>query len=183
MFGCQPIAIEHCPEQYHLKFGSTSKPPTEIRKSPKSSVGRTLTVSQRYKRLGMCGTSETNYIPCISRWKANSVFQQCCKRFVDKNCIDLCQYETNEFKAILTLMEAKSNGCSLTNISAILYCASQNRNNNRCCEHMEFGVDDTKHCRRFCNPSEEKIDYLSEGDLICIQNWNVVMYCHLSGLA
>ncbi|KHJ98515.1 hypothetical protein OESDEN_01489 [Oesophagostomum dentatum] len=48
---------------------------------------------------GNCGTSGTNWKPCIERKVADQVFGSCCERFVPPECRGLCIYETNAIEA------------------------------------------------------------------------------------
>ncbi len=73
-------------------------------------------------------------------------------------------------------------------MSSILHCAAQNNDNRDCCAmlHMsEQRMDAPKaeHCLRFCDPAgAEPIKRLQLQDISCLYNWNVIMYCHQSGL-
>uniref|UniRef100_A0A914VIL6 Domain of unknown function DB domain-containing protein n=1 Tax=Plectus sambesii TaxID=2011161 RepID=A0A914VIL6_9BILA len=98
----------------------------------------------------------------------------------------------------------------LENTNQLLYCASQNHNNRQCC--TDLGLADPilqvgDHCLRMCDVSfrewrwrsdplqqhwetgrvswegkKHSIDNLSRQDLVCLANWNVIMYCHHGGL-
>jgi hypothetical protein len=46
-----------------------------------------------------CGTKETDYTPCLSRERADSIFSQCCNQYVPQGCYSLCQYESDELTA------------------------------------------------------------------------------------
>uniref|UniRef100_A0AC34PV12 Uncharacterized protein n=1 Tax=Panagrolaimus sp. JU765 TaxID=591449 RepID=A0AC34PV12_9BILA len=131
----------------------------------------------------MCGTTLSSFIPCVSRKHANVLFRSCCEKFVDVNCLDLCRFETRRSDAVKAFKSAMEKKCSLTNMSAILYCASQNRNNKQCCNHLKLGTTTrSTTCLKFCDPSKNMIGTLTAKDLVCLQNWNVLMFCHLSGL-
>uniref|UniRef100_A0A914D880 Domain of unknown function DB domain-containing protein n=1 Tax=Acrobeloides nanus TaxID=290746 RepID=A0A914D880_9BILA len=85
------------------------------------------------------------------------------------------------------ILQATTSGkCNLKYLSSILYCASQNQDNKQCCQHLsladqQLGVGDR--CLRFCDPSGEKgIKSIQKEDVSCLYNWNVIMYCHHSGI-
>lgn len=46
-----------------------------------------------------CGTIETDYLPCMTREKADSIFSHCCSQYVPQGCHSLCQYESDELTA------------------------------------------------------------------------------------
>ncbi|VDD94319.1 unnamed protein product [Enterobius vermicularis] len=133
-----------------------------------------------------CGTAQTDYAPCISKIRANSMFKQCCQQFAPEGCHELCQYETEEVVARNLLMRViRNSNCSLKNIAAVLFCASQNQDNRKCCEHLsmadpKLGVGNR--CLRFCDPAGEGISKIARNDVTCLFNWNVLMYCHHSGI-
>ncbi|KAM3727380.1 Histone acetyltransferase KAT2A [Dirofilaria immitis] len=133
-----------------------------------------------------CGTAETDYTPCIIRSRADVLFRQCCQLYVPEDCHDLCQYENDEILARNLLMKIiVSRKCGLKYISAILYCASQNQDNRKCCEHLnlsdgKLGVGDR--CLRFCDPAGQGINAISKSDATCLYNLNVILYCHQSGI-
>uniref|UniRef100_A0A914DYU4 Domain of unknown function DB domain-containing protein n=1 Tax=Acrobeloides nanus TaxID=290746 RepID=A0A914DYU4_9BILA len=145
-------------------------------------ISNLMSNGQYYKQEKMCGTYESDFVPCIGKGEADKIFRGCCEQYVDRECLDLCHYETEEYKALLNLQKVHMEGCKLENISPILYCASQNRNNRKCCEYLNFDENDAGHCMRMCNPGRERINILKPEDLTCLANWNVLMYCHLSGL-
>uniref|UniRef100_A0A914WBW1 Domain of unknown function DB domain-containing protein n=1 Tax=Plectus sambesii TaxID=2011161 RepID=A0A914WBW1_9BILA len=138
----------------------------------------------------LCGTelAKPPFAPCISRRVADDVFLSCCKQFVPSNCHGLCTYEHREEVASKQLIAAvKDSKCDMKHLSAILYCAAQNRDNRNCCKslglnHPELQVGDR--CLRMCNiaRSGDRIGSLEQSDLVCLSNWNVMMYCHRSGL-
>uniref|UniRef100_A0A1I7VPE5 DB domain-containing protein n=1 Tax=Loa loa TaxID=7209 RepID=A0A1I7VPE5_LOALO len=75
--------------------------------------------------------------------------------------------------------------CGLKHISAVLYCASQNQDNRKCCNHLnladsKLGVGDR--CLRFCDPAGQGINAISRNDATCLFNLNVIFYCHQSGI-
>ncbi|KAI6205543.1 DB domain-containing protein [Aphelenchoides besseyi] len=120
-----------------------------------------------------CGTAETDYAPCVEQEKADALFQHCCRQYAPEGCLPLCQYETDELKA------------RNLHISTVLYCASQNQDNKACCSHLnladsKLGVGNR--CLRFCDPSGETISSISRADVSCLFNWNILTYCHRSGL-
>ncbi|KAI6244094.1 DB domain-containing protein [Aphelenchoides fujianensis] len=118
-----------------------------------------------------CGTAETDYAPCVEK-----------KRIASEGCQTLCQYETDELKA-RNLLGAQRQDWK--HVSTVLYCASQNQDNRKCCEHLnladqKLGVGNR--CLRFCDPAGEGITSVSRSDVSCLFNWNVLMFCHHSGI-
>nr|CDJ84252.1 unnamed protein product [Haemonchus contortus] len=107
---------------------------------------------------------------------------------VPANCHSLCTYEHREHVAAETMIAAvQQDGCDLKYLSPILYCANQNRDNRKCCEFLglsnaDLGVGDR--CLRMCDiaPSGERVGSVEKSDLVCLSNWNVIMYCARSGL-
>ncbi|KAE9551219.1 hypothetical protein FO519_005568 [Halicephalobus sp. NKZ332] len=137
-----------------------------------------------------CGTSKSKppFSPCLSRKVVDDLFLSCCRQHVPSNCHALCSYEHREHVAAETLIAAvQSDGCDLRHLSSILYCANQNRDNRECCEHLSLsssalGVGDR--CLRMCNiaQSGQSIGTVEKNDLVCLSNWNVIMYCARAGL-
>ncbi|ETN85390.1 DB module [Necator americanus] len=137
-----------------------------------------------------CGTEKSRppYSPCLARKTVDDVFKTCCQQHVPSNCHSLCTYEHREHVAAEMLISAvQQDGCDLKYLSSILYCAHQNRDNRKCCEFLgmsnsELGVGDR--CLRMCNvaPSGDRINSVEKSDLVCLSNWNVMMYCARSGL-
>ncbi|CAB3408483.1 unnamed protein product [Caenorhabditis bovis] len=137
-----------------------------------------------------CGTerSQPPFSPCLSRKSADDVFVSCCRQQVPAECHSLCTYEHREHVAAETLIQAvQQEHCDMKHLSAILYCANQNRDNRACCSHLgmsnpELGVGDR--CLRMCNtaPSGDRVSSLEKEDLVCLSNWNVIMYCARGGL-
>uniref|UniRef100_A0A183FX82 DB domain-containing protein n=1 Tax=Heligmosomoides polygyrus TaxID=6339 RepID=A0A183FX82_HELPZ len=137
-----------------------------------------------------CGTESSRppYSPCLARKTVDDVFKTCCQQHVPANCHSLCTYEHREHVAAETLIAAvQQDGCDLKYLSPILFCAHQNRDNRKCCEFLgmssaDLGVGDR--CLRMCNvaPSGDRIGSVDKSDLVCLSNWNVMMYCARSGL-
>jgi hypothetical protein len=137
-----------------------------------------------------CGTAQSRppFSPCLSRKTVDDLFLSCCQQHVPSNCHSLCTYEHREHVAAETLIAAvQQDGCDLKWLSPIFYCANQNRDNRKCCEHLslsgsELGVGDR--CLRMCNVarSGSVIGTVEQNDLVCLSNWNVIMYCARSGL-
>ncbi|CAG9534047.1 unnamed protein product [Cercopithifilaria johnstoni] len=133
-----------------------------------------------------CSQPETDYNPCVTRSRADMLFRQCCQLYLPEGCHDLCQYETDENSARNILLRTILSGkCNLTHISAVLYCASQNQDNRKCCEHLKLadnklGVGDR--CLRFCDPAGQGIHTIARSDATCLFNLNVILYCHQSGI-
>uniref|UniRef100_A0A915DEH3 Domain of unknown function DB domain-containing protein n=1 Tax=Ditylenchus dipsaci TaxID=166011 RepID=A0A915DEH3_9BILA len=143
------------------------------------------------KDLGQeCGTlqSQPPFAPCLSRRSVDELFLSCCQQHVPSNCHTLCSYEHREHVAAETMIAAiQQDGCSLKWMSSILYCANQNRDNRKCCTHLslngeELGVGDR--CLRMCNVarSGQSLNTVEQNDLVCLSNWNVIMYCARAGL-
>uniref|UniRef100_A0A7E4UUZ5 DB domain-containing protein n=1 Tax=Panagrellus redivivus TaxID=6233 RepID=A0A7E4UUZ5_PANRE len=135
----------------------------------------------------LCGTAESDYAPCLSRERADSLFSQCCELHAPAGCRSLCTYESDEATARNALMEAVESGkCKLREVSSILYCASQNQDNKACCAHL--GLADPRlnvgdRCLRFCDPAGENgITSITRKDVVCLFNWNVISYCAHSGI-
>lgn len=105
----------------------------------------------------------------------------------------------------------RKDGCGLENMNLILYCASQNHNNRQCCMDRGLAdpiLQAGDRCVRMCDISFREwrwepaaipahgwengrvfqegktrtIGALSQQDLVCLANWNVIMYCHHGGL-
>lgn len=137
-----------------------------------------------------CGveTSRPPYSPCLSRKLVDELFLACCQQHVPSNCHSLCTYEHREHVAAETLIQAiQQDVCDLKYLSNILYCANRNRDNRKCCQFLgmaqpELGVGDR--CLRMCNiaQSGDRIGTLEKNDLVCLSNWNVLMYCARAGL-
>lgn len=137
-----------------------------------------------------CGTEKSNppFSPCLSRKSADDVFLSCCQQQLPSNCHSLCTYEHREHVAAETLIQAiQQEHCDMKYLSSLLYCANQNRDNRACCSHLgmsnpELGVGDR--CLRMCNiaPSGDRVSSVEKEDLVCLSNWNVVMYCARGGL-
>ncbi|GMR33600.1 hypothetical protein PMAYCL1PPCAC_03795, partial [Pristionchus mayeri] len=111
------------------------------------------------KELGKCGTAETNYQPCTTKNIADKLFK----------LIDLVKKEQ----------------CSLKHLSTILFCASQNRDNRKCCASLDLNASALQvgsRCLRLCDPSGTAMERVTKEDVTCLYNWNVVMYCHHAGI-
>ncbi|TKR92723.1 hypothetical protein L596_007320 [Steinernema carpocapsae] len=139
---------------------------------------------------GECGTerSKPPFSPCLSRKNVDDLFLSCCQQHVPANCHSICQYEHREHVAAETLISAVQNdGCDLKYLSKVLYCANQNRDNRQCCRSLglsgsELGVGER--CLRMCNiaRSGDRIGTVEKNDLVCLSNWNVIMYCARAGI-
>ncbi|CAI4226786.1 unnamed protein product [Auanema sp. JU1783] len=168
----------------------------EIRRAPSSGDAKTLSHEFPITEISdsdltsECGTERSRppYSPCLSRKTVDDLFLSCCQQHVPASCHSLCTYEHREHVAAETLIAAvQQDGCDLKYLSNILYCANQNRDNRPCCEFLgmsnsDLGVGDR--CLRMCNvaPSGDRINSVEKNDLVCLSNWNVVMYCARSGL-
>uniref|UniRef100_A0A0N4ZN31 DB domain-containing protein n=1 Tax=Parastrongyloides trichosuri TaxID=131310 RepID=A0A0N4ZN31_PARTI len=137
-----------------------------------------------------CGTEQSQppFSPCISRKTVDELFRSCCEQHVPSNCHSLCSYEHREHVAAETLIQAvQQEGCDLKYMTKILYCANQNRDNRKCCSSL--GLDSTdlgvgSRCLRMCNisPSGDSLSVLTEKDLVCLSNLNIVNYCARAGI-
>ncbi|PAV84517.1 hypothetical protein WR25_12248 isoform A [Diploscapter pachys] len=88
-----------------------------------------------------CGTAESNYQPCTSRGIADKLFLACCQLYVPDDCHHLCTYETEQLKTRRMLLDmVKQKKCGMKHLSTILYCASQNRDNRKCCETLDLNA-------------------------------------------
>lgn len=55
-----------------------------------------LTLAQTESK---CGTVESDYAPCVTRERGDSLFKHCCQQYAPAGCQELCQYETDELTA------------------------------------------------------------------------------------
>ncbi|PIO74056.1 DB module [Teladorsagia circumcincta] len=79
----------------------------------------------------------------------------------------------------------KEKRCSIRYLSSILYCASQNRDNRKCCEDLDLNATQLQvgsRCLRMCDPSGTAVERMTKEDITCLYNWNVIMYCHHAGI-
>uniref|UniRef100_A0AC35TGQ1 DB domain-containing protein n=1 Tax=Rhabditophanes sp. KR3021 TaxID=114890 RepID=A0AC35TGQ1_9BILA len=137
-----------------------------------------------------CGTeaSKPPYAPCLSRKTVDDLFMSCCQQQVPSKCHSLCSYEHREAVASEILIQAvQQEGCDMKYMTKILYCANQNRDNKKCCSTLGLSAPELNvgnRCLRMCNiaPSGDSIGTITKDDLVCLSNWNVIMYCARSGL-
>uniref|UniRef100_A0A915PKX6 Uncharacterized protein n=1 Tax=Setaria digitata TaxID=48799 RepID=A0A915PKX6_9BILA len=59
------------------------------------------------------------------------------------------------------------------------------KDNRKCCAHLnladsKLGVGNR--CLRFCDPAGQGINTISKSDATCLFNWNVILFCHQSGI-
>ncbi|VDO24262.1 unnamed protein product [Onchocerca flexuosa] len=133
-----------------------------------------------------CGTFNAEFAPCVQKEIADQIFHDCCKLYVEPECHELCQYETNRDVAQSLLLEIfRKKKCPVDNISAVLHCASQNRDNRLCCRKFglispELGF--SRRCLQMCDPYRFGITVLREYDFVCLNDWDIIMYCHHGGL-
>ncbi|KAL3985762.1 DB module family protein [Acanthocheilonema viteae] len=143
-------------------------------------------IKRKNDRNEECGTVNAEFTPCVQKEIADQIFYDCCKLYVEPECHELCRYEANHEVAQSLLLETfRKKKCPVNNIPAILYCASQNRDNRLCCR--QFGLISTKfgttrRCLRMCDPYRFDIPILQEYDFVCLNNWDIIMYCHHGGL-
>ncbi|VDN02924.1 unnamed protein product [Thelazia callipaeda] len=168
---CFKHILANCPERKVIMFKRTIRPQNDIRRSPNSPL---------------CGTAELGYKPCASRVVADKLFKSCCNIYLPKECHSLCTYETNQSttrKMLISMLSEKK--CDLKFLSRILYCASQNRDNRKCCAHLNLNDPQLQvgsRCLRMCDPSGTALEEITREDATCLYNWNVIMYCHHSGI-
>ncbi|VDM57143.1 unnamed protein product [Angiostrongylus costaricensis] len=136
-----------------------------------------------------CGTAERNYQPCTSKVIANKLFKSCCDLYVPDECHFMCTYETEQTKTKKMLIDlVKQKRCSIRYLSSILYCASQNRDNRKCCADLDLNAPQLQICQvgsrclRMCDPSGTAIEGIAKQDVTCLYNWNVIMFCHHAGI-
>uniref|UniRef100_A0A8R1U3T5 Domain of unknown function DB domain-containing protein n=1 Tax=Pristionchus pacificus TaxID=54126 RepID=A0A8R1U3T5_PRIPA len=138
------------------------------------------------KELGKCGTAEKNYQPCTTRGIADKLFKACCDLYVPKECHSMCTYETDQEMTRNMLIDlVTKQQCSLKHLSTILFCASQNRDNRKCCASLDLNAPQLQvgsRCLRLCDPSGTAMERVTKDDVTCLYNWNVVMYCHHAGI-
>ncbi|CCD73109.1 DB domain-containing protein [Caenorhabditis elegans] len=168
---CYKYIMSNCPDRKIAVF--SRKVGNDRRSAPR-------------KPLGKCGTSEVNYQPCTSKGIANKLFLSCCQLYVPEECHHMCVYETDQSvtRNMLTNMR-KDSQCRIKHLSSILYCASQNRDNRKCCLDLDLNAPQLQvgsRCLRMCDPSGTSIDRITKEDVTCLYNWNVIMYCHHAGI-
>ncbi|CAD5234725.1 unnamed protein product [Bursaphelenchus xylophilus] len=171
---CYKPIVENCPERKSLVFNRNAEANVkDLRRAP-----------QKVEEV-KCGTSEMNYQPCTSKAVANKLFSSCCELYVPSECQFMCKYETDQSKAKELLTQMANSTCSFKHMSSILYCASQNRDNRQCCQDLELNAPQLmvgSRCLRMCDPSGTSIGKITKEDVTCLFNWNVLMYCHHSGI-
>ncbi|CAI4226301.1 unnamed protein product [Auanema sp. JU1783] len=167
---CLKYVNKHCPDRRAAI--ARRKSHVEVRRSPADTA--------------KCGTAEKNYQPCTTKSIANKLFNACCQLYVPEECHFMCNYETDQTKTrnmLVTLVKEKQ--CHLKYLSSILYCASQNRDNRKCCADLDLNAPQLQvgpRCLRMCDPSGTAIDKITKEDVTCLYNWNVIMYCHHAGI-
>ncbi|VBB29892.1 unnamed protein product [Acanthocheilonema viteae] len=171
-------AINRSADRKILMFKRSMKQRSDLRRSPNPAF--------HGHPLPLCGTAELGYKPCTSRGVADKLFQSCCNIYVPKECRSLCVYETNQNatrELLISILRERK--CSLEYLSSILYCASQNRDNRKCCTHLNLNDPQLQvgsRCLRMCDPTGTAIEQITMEDATCMYNWNVIMYCHHSGI-
>ncbi|KAL3990150.1 DB module family protein [Acanthocheilonema viteae] len=175
---CFKHILDNCPDRKILMFKRSMKQRSDLRRSPNPAF--------HGHPLPLCGTAELGYKPCTSRGVADKLFQSCCNIYVPKECRSLCVYETNQNatrELLISILRERK--CSLEYLSSILYCASQNRDNRKCCTHLNLNDPQLQvgsRCLRMCDPTGTAIEQITMEDATCMYNWNVIMYCHHSGI-
>uniref|UniRef100_A0A2K6VT83 DB domain-containing protein n=2 Tax=Onchocerca TaxID=6281 RepID=A0A2K6VT83_ONCVO len=175
---CFKYILAQCPERKTLMFKRNVKETNYKKRSPNSAF--------HGHPLPLCGTVELGYKPCTSRAVADKLFQSCCKIYVPKECRSMCVYETDQNATRkLLISNFREKKCGLKYLSSILYCASQNRDNRKCCIHLDLNDPQLQvgsRCLRMCDPTGTAIEQITMEDATCMYNWNVIMYCHHSGI-
>ncbi|CAB3410348.1 unnamed protein product [Caenorhabditis bovis] len=124
--------------------------------------------------IGKCGTAEVNYQPCTSKGIANKLFLACCHLYVPEECHHMCVYETDQTVTRNMLVNLrKDSQCRIKHLSSILYCASQNRDNRKCCLDLDLNAPQLQvgsRCLRMCDPSGTAIDRITKEDVTCSQS-------------
>ncbi|KAH7714083.1 Protein R57.2 [Aphelenchoides avenae] len=170
---CLESILENCPQRKSLVQQVLQHSPRDLRRAP-----------QKLEE-PKCGTAEQNYHPCTSKTVANKLFKSCCELYAPPECHFMCEYETDQAKAKQLLTKMVQSKCSIKHISSILYCASQNRDNRQCCQDLDLNAPQLmigSRCLRMCDPSGSSLDRITKEDVTCLYNWNVMMYCHHSGI-
>lgn len=122
--------------------------------------------------------------PCVSLASANARFAKCCKsRGIIDRCLFLCDYT----KGSDDLQDAVIDGvCPVSLLENYLKCASNEQDNNKCCEKTGVINPRRKICTAFCNPTSlqkwpkglgQAVDYLP-----CVQLQDKVLKCHWASL-
>uniref|UniRef100_A0A915Q2F4 Domain of unknown function DB domain-containing protein n=1 Tax=Setaria digitata TaxID=48799 RepID=A0A915Q2F4_9BILA len=178
---CYKYILANCSDRKNLMFKRSmmkQRDGADLRRSPNSAFHGHL--------LPACGTAELDYKPCTSRSVADKLFQACCSIYVPKECRSMCVYETEQNatrELLISILREKM--CGLEYLSSILYCASQNRDNRKCCIHLNLNDSQLQvgsRCLRMCDPTGTAIEQITKEDATCLYNWNVIMYCHHSGI-
>ncbi|KAK5967230.1 DB module [Trichostrongylus colubriformis] len=154
---CMGWISNHCPWRRPTLFNDER----EVRRSPSQEA--------------LCGTREHNYKPCTSKLIADKLFKSCCDMYVPEECHFMCNYEATQSRARQILRY----------LSSILYCASQNRDNRKCCADLDLNATQLQvgsRCLRMCDPSGSALERMTKEDVTCLYNWNVIMYCHHAGI-
>jgi len=180
---CYTHILQKCPERKTLLFqrsiGNNSAAVNNAH------LSKDLRRAPQKAEEPKCGTAEMNYHACTSKTVANKLFASCCELYVPGECQFMCQYETDQVKAKEMLTTMIKSKCSLKHLSSILYCASQNRDNRQCCQDLDLNAPQLmvgSRCLRFCDPSGTAVGRIQKEDVTCLFNWNVLMYCHHSGI-
>uniref|UniRef100_A0A0K0CV61 DB domain-containing protein n=1 Tax=Angiostrongylus cantonensis TaxID=6313 RepID=A0A0K0CV61_ANGCA len=131
-----------------------------------------------------CGVEKSRppYSPCLARKVVDDVFRSCCQQHVPETCHQLCTYEHREHVAAETLIAAvQQGGCD----TWLLYFTVQIKTATivNVASSSEWQVPNSA-CLRMCNvaPSGDRVGIVEKSDLVCLSNWNVIMYCARSGL-
>uniref|UniRef100_A0A0R3S4E9 DB domain-containing protein n=1 Tax=Elaeophora elaphi TaxID=1147741 RepID=A0A0R3S4E9_9BILA len=125
-----------------------------------------------------CGVAP-DFLPCLSLSQANSQFEECCRnKSLPTGCQQFCRYDVKESE----IRSANGPGvCGISNIKAIVQCASNGRDNSECCRHKQIKVKSASRCEIFCRPGEE-ITRVGLQHIVCRKVMDEIIACHLSGL-
>ncbi|CAJ0575760.1 unnamed protein product, partial [Mesorhabditis spiculigera] len=153
---CFKYIQRYCPDRRAAFGRKILKKGSDIRRSP------------THDDTAKCGTAEKNYQPCTTKKIANKLFRSCCELYVPDECHFMCEYETDQMKTRKMLIDmVKHKRCSIKYLSSILYCASQNRDNRKCCEDLDLNAPQLQigsRCLRMCDPSGTAIEKITKED-------------------
>ncbi|VDN06393.1 unnamed protein product [Thelazia callipaeda] len=181
---CNPTIYNICFDKCH--FWAAQNCFSGIKTQLDSVLSNPVHAREVLSVLKECGTLDSEFIPCIHKETADRIFYDCCQLYIEPECHDLCRYEIKQSVAHSTLMKIiRAKKCPIKSIFAILYCASQNRDNRLCCR--QFGLASPKlnvgkRCLRMCDPYQYDMSRLQEDDIFCLNFWDIIMFCHYAGL-
>ncbi|CAG9531529.1 unnamed protein product [Cercopithifilaria johnstoni] len=126
-----------------------------------------------------CGVAP-EFSPCISTLQANIQFKQCChNKLLPPNCQHFCKYDMKKSEVSKT---TDAGLCAILHIVPIVQCASNGRDNSKCCRHKQITIKSAPECEIFCRSGQE-ITKLGLEHLVCQKVMDEIIACHLSGLS